>query len=84
MAGVTYRVVIKPTARHELYQDALWWAEHRDTAQAVRWMEGFEKAIESLAENPEMHPLAPESENFPFEMRQLLYGRSWLCLDLER
>jgi hypothetical protein len=75
MDGVTvYRVILTATARRELYEDAFWWAEHRDSAQAMRWMEGIELAIQSLAIDPHQQPLAPESDQFPFEMRQLLYG----------
>ena len=35
---------------------------------------GHAKAIASLSEMPARCGLAPENENFPFEVRQLLYG----------
>jgi toxin ParE1/3/4 len=41
----------------------------------LRWFEGLEKAIASLARAPQRCPLAPESRSFPFEVRHLLYGR---------
>lgn len=41
----------------------------------IRWMERLEAAIESLSELPQRCALAPENATFPFEVRQLLYGR---------
>ncbi len=41
----------------------------------LRWFLALEKAIDTLAELPERCPLAPENARFPFEVRQLLYGR---------
>jgi plasmid stabilization system protein ParE len=35
----------------------------------------MEDAIASLATFPKRCPLAPETVRFPFEVRQLLYGR---------
>jgi plasmid stabilization system protein ParE len=41
----------------------------------LRWFEGLEKAIMTLADMPERCSLAPENTQVPFEVRQLLYGR---------
>ena len=41
----------------------------------LRWFEGLEKAIASLATFPQRCPLAPENAEFPFEVRHLLYER---------
>jgi len=35
----------------------------------------MKEAVASLAELPHRCPLAPENKEFPFEVRQLLYGR---------
>lgn len=40
-----------------------------------RWFFGLQDAILSLAERPLRCPLAAESQEFRFEVRQLLYGR---------
>lgn len=55
---------------------ARWWSEHRSAEQAARWLDGFELAIASLADNPQRHALARETELYPlpFPARQLLYG----------
>jgi plasmid stabilization system protein ParE len=39
------------------------------------WFLALEEAIASLANFPQRCPLAPENAEFPFEVRQLLYGR---------
>jgi plasmid stabilization system protein ParE len=41
----------------------------------LRWFLSMEEAIASLAHFPERCPLAPENTQFPFEVRELLYGR---------
>lgn len=71
---MSHHVTITSKAEAELYTAALWWAEHRSQEQAFRWLEGFEAALASLADNPEKHPLAREHADFPFTLRQLLYG----------
>lgn len=71
---MTYTVVILTRAKLELYNDALWWAEHHDQEQAARWLEQFIAALDRLSENPQQHPLARESDLFDFEMRSLHFG----------
>lgn len=41
----------------------------------LQWFQGLRQAIASLSELPQRCPLAPENAEFPFEVRQLLYGR---------
>jgi len=75
---VTYRIVLLPRAEQQLYQAARWWSEHRSPKQAFRWLDGFEAAIAGLAKSPERHDTVHEIElyEFPFKVRQLLYGLS--------
>ncbi|MBC7773368.1 MAG: type II toxin-antitoxin system RelE/ParE family toxin [Pyrinomonadaceae bacterium] len=40
---------------------------------AIRWVRGIEQAVQSLASLPERCVLAPESEVFSLEIRQLLF-----------
>ena len=47
----------------------------RVPAHAVRWFNGLEAAILRLASQPERCPVAPESDEFGRNIRQLLYGR---------
>jgi plasmid stabilization system protein ParE len=41
----------------------------------LRWFRGLKDALDSLSELPHRCSLAPENAEFPFEVRQLLYGR---------
>jgi plasmid stabilization system protein ParE len=71
---MTFRV--KPTAAAK--QDArkiLAWLRSQQAGEAgLRWFRGMQKAIASLSELPTRCTLAPENKDFPFEVRQLLYG----------
>jgi hypothetical protein len=69
-----YEVVILPRAKIQLYNSALWWAEHRSQRQAADWLAGFEAAIESLSDTADHQPISRESGAFPFVVRQLNYG----------
>ena len=71
---MTFRVSLSSRAELQLYTNALWWAENRSTAQAVRWLDGFQRELRVLSDDPNQHSLAPESEVLPFVARQLLYG----------
>ncbi|MCI0461970.1 MAG: type II toxin-antitoxin system RelE/ParE family toxin [Gemmataceae bacterium] len=54
---------------------ALAWLSERSRAAAVRWHEQLMEAVRSLENNPERCALAPESEWFHGEIRQLLHGK---------
>jgi plasmid stabilization system protein ParE len=58
-----YRVIVQPNASQEMEAAFLWIARFNRTA-AVRWFNGLEKAIQSLATFPERLPLAPENDDF--------------------
>jgi plasmid stabilization system protein ParE len=55
--------------------EGLAWLTERSRAAAARWHEQLLEAIRSLEENPERWGLAPESEWYPGELRQLLHGK---------
>lgn len=71
---MSYRVTILPRARRQLLDQAVWWSKNRSVEQAYRWLEGFEKALSGLAQNPERCSIARESGIFEFVLRELLYG----------
>jgi plasmid stabilization system protein ParE len=52
-----------------------WLASEHAGDTGIRWFLALEDAIASLANLPHRCPLAPENAKFPFEVRQLLYGR---------
>ena len=69
-----YRVVLTSRGKLDLYQAALWWAEHRDAQQAIEWLDKFEAAIAALADNPMSHPCAREDHQFEYTLHRLTYG----------
>jgi plasmid stabilization system protein ParE len=71
---VKYRITILPLAKRQLLEQAIWWAENRSAEQALRWLEGFEASLESLAEHPERFAAAREKDAFNVVIRELHYG----------
>src|SRR5205823_9035701 len=67
-------VVVQPRARTDL-REAYQWLAERSPRAAARWFQGISRAIQSLTDQPERCPLAPEADVFPFPIRQLLYGK---------
>lgn len=61
-------------ALHEI-DEALAWISERSRAAAIRWHAQLMEAVRSLKSNPELCGLAPESEWYPGEIRQLLHGK---------
>lgn len=70
----TFEVLLTKKAQEEVDQSHVWWAENRSPEQANRWYVGFFQAMISLEQNPNRCPLAPENDQFPYELRQLNYG----------
>jgi plasmid stabilization system protein ParE len=72
---VTFR--LRVTARAVADADAAyaWIAEHHSAARAERWYQGLFRQMETLTRQPNRCPLAAESERFPEELRELLYGK---------
>ena len=71
---MSYEVIVLGRAELDLNRNAIWWAEHRDVDQALRWLDGFTAAIDTLASNPQRHALVREDDLFPFPVRQLVFG----------
>jgi plasmid stabilization system protein ParE len=71
---MAHSVEITARALREI-DEALEWLTERSQPAASRWHERLMEAVGSLEESPERYPLAPESEWYPGELRQLLYGK---------
>jgi plasmid stabilization system protein ParE len=71
---MTYEVRLTAKAERQFKAAARWWAEHRSKAQAERWYDGFLRAMQSLAVNPERCSLARENASMPIEIREIHYG----------
>lgn len=69
-----YRVVVTPRAMDDIQQAYEWFlAENPDYAGI--WLNGIRARILALDTFPESHAVAPESQAFDCEVRQLLVGR---------
>ena len=69
-----YRVQLQRLAKQDL------WAVYRRAAArapatALRWLDRFERTLQTLDERPDRCPLASESAKVPVEVRVLLFGR---------
>jgi plasmid stabilization system protein ParE len=71
---MAFKVHLSAAADEEAEKHYRWYAKRAPLA-AARWYNGLLDAIETLADNPERCGLAPESEHFDEEIRQLLYGK---------
>jgi plasmid stabilization system protein ParE len=67
-------VILMDQAHQDLEEGCRWWAKHRSIEQAERWYDGFSAAIRRLSIDAERQVVADESNDFPFEIRQLNYG----------
>ncbi|MEO7720006.1 MAG: type II toxin-antitoxin system RelE/ParE family toxin [Capsulimonas sp.] len=70
-----YSIVLQPEAVQTM-EIAYEFIKQDSPQHAQRWLRGLEEAIRSLDAFPTRCPLAPESELFPQEIRQLLYGKN--------
>jgi plasmid stabilization system protein ParE len=69
-----YQVIILPSAERDIGGAYEWLAEQEAEA-AIRWYNRLLEVIFSLDTFPERCPLAPESEFFNSEIREIFHGR---------
>ena len=72
---MTYRVVIEPSAEREIRATVRWKAMNASPASAARWYNGLRRQIDTLRSHPLRCPVTEVSDRFPFEVRELLFGR---------
>ena len=70
-----YRVVLTEQAERERDAAYRWYLEHYSPEFAARWYNGLHEKLESLERDPARCPLARENQLFPFEVREILYGK---------
>ncbi|HVX63206.1 MAG TPA: type II toxin-antitoxin system RelE/ParE family toxin [Pirellulales bacterium] len=71
---MNYRVIVTQRAERDMQEMAAWWANAHSPEQADHWLSNFATRLESLSQFPSRCPLAAESDEFPFELRELHYG----------
>lgn len=72
---MAFRVEYSSAAEADLESILDWLISEHAGQTGLRWFEGLETAVASLANLPLRCPLARENTRFPFEVRQLHYGR---------
>lgn len=72
---MAFRIKFSETADRNIYEILEWLVEEDAGDAGYRWFLGMREAIRSLGTMPKRCALAPEAVEFPFEVRQLLYGR---------
>lgn len=70
----SFRVVITPFAGENI-RKSYEWLRVENPVYADEWLRGVRDKMLELKTLPESHALAPESDAFDSEIRQLLFGR---------
>ena len=71
---MSFTVRYTEQAEADLYRNADWWALNHSLEQALEWESTIRRQIQSLTDMPERHALAPENENFTFDIREKPIG----------
>jgi plasmid stabilization system protein ParE len=72
---MSFRLRITDEAAEQLLAIAERYAQTSQSLEiAAAWYDGIIKDLESLEQNPLRCAVAPESELFEFELREMLYG----------
>jgi plasmid stabilization system protein ParE len=72
---MAFRVELTGEAEHDLDVILEWLMAQQAGETGQRWFRGLKDTLDLLSELPHRCSLAPENIEFPFEVRQLLYGR---------
>jgi len=72
---MAFRVEYSVRAKLDLDAILEWLLAQEAGDRGLQWFRKLQDAVYSLRELPQRCPLAPENKEFPFEVRQLLYGR---------
>jgi len=69
-----YRVLVTPFAAANI-REAYQWLAAENPVHAAEWLDGIRDGIVGLDALPQSRAVAPESDAFDGEIRQLLFGR---------
>ena len=72
---MVFRVRTTAKAKRDLDGILAWLLSREAGEPGLKWFQGLREAVASLAHSPERCALAQENAVFPFEVRQLVYGR---------
>ena len=69
-----FKVIVTPNAQDDI-RKRFAWLEEEGPVHAERWIREIRERILGLETLPESHAVAPESDLFECDIRQLLVGR---------
>jgi plasmid stabilization system protein ParE len=72
---MAFRVEYSARAEQDLDPILEWLIEQEAGQKGLLWFKKLQAAITTVCDLPNRCQVAPENEQFPFEVRQLLYGR---------
>jgi plasmid stabilization system protein ParE len=72
---MTFRVELSEEASRDADDILEWLYERQAGRTGINWFLAMEDAIASLENMPARCPVAPESARYPYEVRELRYGR---------
>jgi plasmid stabilization system protein ParE len=70
-----YQIELAAAAKADISATTRWLRDRSSQSVADRWLKGIYRAINSLGTQPHRCPIAAESDKFPIEIRELLYGK---------
>jgi plasmid stabilization system protein ParE len=71
---MAFKVEISPLAEADA-DETFFWIAKDSPRNAERWYRGLIEKLQTLSTDPESHPIAPDSDAFAEDVRQLLYGK---------
>ncbi|HLN31399.1 MAG TPA: type II toxin-antitoxin system RelE/ParE family toxin [Gemmataceae bacterium] len=71
---MAYRVELALRAEADA-EAAYEWIAEDSPRRALKWLSGLLQKLDTLRDHPERCPLAPESEHFHEQVREMTYGK---------
>jgi plasmid stabilization system protein ParE len=71
---MSYWLNVTAKARDDITRNASWWAEHHSLDEALRWYDAIYEQLDTLLQFPERHAVAPENDQFEYEIREKPVG----------
>jgi plasmid stabilization system protein ParE len=70
-----FRIELAVSAKADIRGQAQWLRENISPAAATKWVDGLYEVIDTLQTRPMRFPVAAESDKFPEEIHEMLYGK---------
>lgn len=79
-----YSVIFSHSAENDIYQSFEWGCREWGEEIAIKWAIELKSSVENLLKTfPKSQPIAPESNDLLFEIRQMIVGRYRVLFTIE-